>query len=298
MTGSAVGEDGSMGALSGQVAIVTGGGSGIGLGCARALAADGAIVVLAGRTEARLTSAVAELAADDSVTGAVLSVICDVTDEASVDAAMAAAAEHGPLSIVVVNAGYGSAAPFEQTSLDEWNGIVATNLTGAFVTMRAAVPHLRASGGGAIVAISSIAGVETHRFMTPYAVSKAGLEMLVRQVADELGPHGVRANAVRPSLVPTDATLGLMSSTEIVDDYLDQMPLGRSGTADEVGALVRFLAGPESGWITGECISIDGGHHLRRGPRIDPVIDLLYPDSSVSAPAPAPLPPESTGSES
>ncbi|MEL6889974.1 MAG: SDR family NAD(P)-dependent oxidoreductase [Actinomycetota bacterium] len=267
-----------MAVLSNQVAIVTGGGSGIGLGCARALATDGATVVLAGRDESRLAGAVAELAADDDVVGAVETVRCDVTDEQSVVAAMAAAAEHGPLRMLVANAGYGSASPFEQTTLDDWNGVIGTNLTGVFLAIRSAVPHLRVAGGGSIVAVSSIAGVATHRFMTPYAVSKAGLEMLVRQVADELGEHGIRANAVRPSLVPTDATAGLLGSPEIVHDYLDQMPLGRPGTADEVGALVRFLAGPESGWITGEAISIDGGHHLRRGPRIDPVIDLLYPD--------------------
>lgn len=264
-----------MGTLTGQVAVVTGGGSGIGLGCARALLADGADVVIAGRNEDRLTGAIVELGDSD---GRVHPVVCDVTDEHSVVALFETAATLGPVSIVVVNAGYGSAAPFEQTSLDEWSGVLGTNLTGAFLTMRAAIPHLRDAGGGAIVAVSSIAGVETHRFMTPYAVSKAALDMLVRQVADEFGEHGIRANSVRPSLVPTDATGGIMTSDEIVADYLDQMPLARPGAPDEVGALVRFLAGPESAWITGETISIDGGHHLRRGPRIDPVIDLLYPD--------------------
>ncbi len=265
-----------MSTLTGQVALVTGGGSGIGLGCARALLDDGATVVLAARNHDRLAEAAASL---DGAAGTVHVVACDVTDEASSTAAADGAAQLGPLSIVVANAGYGSAAPFERTTLDDWNGVIGTNLTGAFLTMRAAVPHLRAAGGGSIVAVSSIAGVETHRFMTPYTVSKAGLEMLVKQVADELGVHGIRANAVRPSLVPTDATTVLMGSDEIVDDYLDQMPLARTGTAEEVGALVRFLAGPESGWITGECISIDGGHHLRRGPRIDPAIRVLYPDA-------------------
>ncbi|MEM1332652.1 MAG: SDR family NAD(P)-dependent oxidoreductase [Actinomycetota bacterium] len=263
-----------MASLDGQVALVTGGGSGIGLACARALAADGATVVLAGRDEDRLAAA-AEACA--GLSGAVDTVRCDVTDEASVEGAVEHASSHGRLSIVVANAGYGSAAPMTHLTLDDWNGVIGTNLTGAFLTIRAALPSMRA-GGGSIVAISSIAAIATHRFMTPYTVSKAGLEMLVRQVADEFGVDGVRANAVRPSLVPTDATAGLMTSNEIVDDYLDQMPIGRAGTPDEVAGLVRFLCGPESGWITGECIGIDGGHHLRRGPRIDPVIDLLYPD--------------------
>ena len=112
--------------------------------------------------------------------------------------------------------------------------------------------------------------------MTSYCVSKAGLEMLVRQVADEFGDRGVRANAVRPGLVATDATDLLMSIPAVHDDYLSQIPLGRSGTTAEIGELVRFLAGPESGWITGTCISADGGHHLRRGPDLE----SLFPSST------------------
>ncbi|MFM7872411.1 MAG: SDR family oxidoreductase, partial [Actinomycetota bacterium] len=140
-------------------------------------------------------------------------------------------------------------------------------------------PHLAVNGGGSIVAISSIAGPVTHRFMTPYDVSKAGLEMLVRQTADELGCRNIRANAVRPGLVPTDATEGLMSMEAIVEDYLQQMPLGRVGTTEDVGRLVRFLLGPESSWITGTCISIDGGHHLRRGPNIEPAMEMVLGDA-------------------
>ena len=129
-----------------------------------------------------------------------------------------------------------------------------------------------------MVAISSIAGPLTHRFMTPYCVSKAGLEMLVKNIADELGHVGIRANAVRPSLVPTDITAGLTAMPELVSDYLEQMPLGRVGTEQDVANLVRFLAGPESSWITGQCISVDGGHTLRRGPNLEPVMNMLYGD--------------------
>ena len=186
------------------------------------------------------------------------------------------AAAAGPLRIVVANAGTGSAGPFHLTTLDDWNTVLGTNLTGAFLTMKHAVPHLAANGGGSIVAMSSIAAVATHRYMTPYNVSKAGLEMLVRQVADELGSSGIRANAVRPSLVPTDISAGLTAVPEIVDDYLEQMPLHRLGTTDDIAvASVRFLAGPESSWITGACISADGGHHLRRGPNLDGVMRMV-----------------------
>lgn len=179
----------------------------------------------------------------------------------------------------VANAGFGSAAPFHLTTLDEWNNVLGTNLTGAFLTMKHAVPHLVAAGGGSIVAVSSIAAPLTHRFMTAYSVSKAGLEMLVRQVADELGGVGVRANAVRPGLVPTDATVTLSTTDVIRDDYLAQMPLKRLGTDDDVAGLVRFLLGPDSSWITGQCIGVDGGHTLRRGPDLTPVMEMVFGDA-------------------
>lgn len=271
--------------LADHLALVTGGGSGIGLACARALLADGAAVMLAARNTDRLVSSAEGLRADfpDASIG---TVACDVTDEASVEAACAAAGAAGPLRIVVANAGTGSAGPFHMTTLDDWNSVLGTNLTGAFLTMKHAVAHLAANGGGSIVAISSIAGVATHRYMTPYNVSKAGLEMLVRQVADELGSTGIRANAVRPSLVPTDISAGLVASPDIVEDYLEQMPLGRLGTTDDIARAVRFLAGPESSWITGVCISADGGHHLRRGPNLDPVMRAVLGDA-VAPPGPS-----------
>jgi len=271
--------------LAGQTALITGGGSGIGLACARALAADGASVVLAARNAERLATSAEDLRAVFADVD-VATVACDVTDEASVEAACAAAAEVGPLQVVVANAGTGSAGPFHLTTLEDWNQVLATNLTGAFLTMKHAVPLLAANGGGSIVAVSSIAAVSTHRYMTPYNVSKAGLEMLVQQVADELGSSGVRANAVRPSLVPTDISAGLTASPDIVDDYLEQMPLHRLGTTDDIAQLVRFLAGPESSWITGTCISADGGHHLRRGPNLHRVMEMVFGDQ-LAPPGPA-----------
>jgi NAD(P)-dependent dehydrogenase (short-subunit alcohol dehydrogenase family) len=269
--------DESAAPLAGQLALITGGGSGIGLACARALAADGAGVVLAARNVDRLAESAEALRLEfpDAV---IATVGCDVTDEASVEAACALAGATGPLAIVVANAGSGSAGPFHLTTLDDWNSVLATNLTGAFLTMKHAVPHLAANGGGSIVAMSSIAAVSTHRYMTPYNVSKAGLEMLVRQVADELGSSGIRANAVRPSLVPTDISAGLTGVPDIVNDYLEQMPLHRLGTTDDIASLVRFLAGPESSWITGMCISADGGHHLRRGPNLHGVMEMVFGD--------------------
>jgi short-subunit dehydrogenase len=262
--------------LVGQSALITGGGSGIGLGIARHLARDGAAVVLAGRTPERLAAGTAALVVEGIDPAQVFTVVCDVTDEAQVAEACSVAAGVGRFTMCVANAGFGSAAPFHLTELDDWNAVIGTNLTGAFLTLKHAVLGLAENGGGSIVAVSSIAAPLTHRFMTAYCVSKAGLEMLVKQVADELGASGIRCNAVRPGLVPTDATVTLTTTDVIRDDYLTQMPLGRTGTDDDVAALVRFLLGPESSWITGQCIGVDGGHTVRRGPDITPVMEMVF----------------------
>ena len=269
--------------LAGQVALVTGGGSGIGLGCARELVADGATVVLAARNTDRLATAADELRAITEGGAQVHTVACDVTDEDSVAAACQTTNGLGRFTMVVANAGFGTGGPIHLTQLTDWNAIMATNLTGAFLTIKHAVPHLALNGGGSIVAVSSIAGPVTHRFMTPYDVTKAGLEMLIRQTADELGCRNIRANAVRPGLVPTDATEAMVNYPPVVDDYLSQMPIARVGTTQDVGRLVRFLLGDESSWITGTCISVDGGHHLRRGPNIEPFMEMALGDARYPA---------------
>jgi NAD(P)-dependent dehydrogenase (short-subunit alcohol dehydrogenase family) len=265
------------------VALVTGGGSGIGLGCARELVVDGATVVLAARNTDRLANAADELRAIAEGGATVHTVACDVTNEDSVSAACAVANGLGRFTMVVANAGFGTGGPIHLTQLADWNSIMATNLTGAFLTIKHAVPHLALNGGGSIVAISSIAGPVTHRFMTPYDVTKAGLEMLIRQTADELGCRNIRANAVRPGLVPTDATEAMVNFPPVIDDYLTQMPISRVGTTEDVGRLVRFLLGDESSWITGTCISVDGGHHLRRGPNIEPFMEMALGDARYPA---------------
>ena len=266
----------AVGTLAGQVALVTGGGTGIGLACARAVHADGATVVLTGRRADVLDDVVAAFGER------AVAVVGDVADEDSMRACVLRAEEMGRFTMCVANAGFGSAAPLFQTSLEQWQSVLATNLTGAFLTVKHAGAAIVAAGGGSLVAISSIAGVATHRYMTPYCVSKAGVEMLVRNAADELGAAGLRVNAVRPGLVPTDATTGMLAVPAIVDDYLAQMPLGRTGTDNEVASLVRFLLGSESSWITGQCIGIDGGHHLRRGPDITPGIVFGYGQDAAS----------------
>ena len=251
-----------MSALDGKAALVTGGGSGIGLACAKALLDDGATVTLAGRSEDRLKGAVAELGSDRAHYA-----VCDTGDEGQVAAAVERAADPlGSLHIAVLSAGTGAGGPLTMVELSAWQACMDTNLTGAFLVIKHAAPKIAESGGGSIVAISSIAAPLTHRMMTPYCVSKAALEALVKGAADELGAVNVRVNAVRPGLVPTELATMLHSNDGIVNDYLEQMPLNRLGTVEDVAAGVRYLCGPESSWVTGQCFAIDGGHTLRRGP--------------------------------
>jgi NAD(P)-dependent dehydrogenase (short-subunit alcohol dehydrogenase family) len=242
-----------------MTALVTGGGSGIGLACALALAGDGCAVTIAGRSAERLEKAAAgtELA----------TVPCDVADEAQVEAAVARAAEPtGRLDIAVLAAGTGTAGAIVDTPHEVWREVMATNLDGTFFSIKYAARAM--TEGGSIVAISSIAGSHTHRLMATYAVSKSAVDALVRNAADELGAQNIRVNAVRPGLVPTDLTEPILDAEGIVNDYLQQMPLGRLGTVEDVAAAVRYLAGPESSWVTGQCIGVDGGHSLRRGPDV------------------------------
>src|SRR5262245_8085494 len=268
--------------LEGKFALVTGGGSGIGLACARHLLRDGATVTIVGRSEDKLHQAVARLEPEAPRGAAVRMAACDVTDEAAVESAVRAASSEGRLDIAVANAGGGSAGPIIRMSVDEWRSTLNVNLTGTFLTVKHA-GRAMASAGGAIVAISSIAGVLTHRFMSGYCASKAGLEMLVRCAADELGALGIRVNAVRPGLIPTDLATVLATDDVVVADYLDQMPLARLGTTDDIAAAVRWLAGPEASWVTGQCLAVDGGHTLRRGPRIETMIETYFGSAAVAA---------------
>ena len=255
-----------MGALEGVHALVTGGGSGIGLASATALRDDGAVVTLMGRSKETLDAARSSLTA---VPGPEVRVSAgDVANEADERAAAVARDPDGRLQACVAAAGTGTFGATLEITAESWAGVLATNLTGAMFTLKHA-GRAMVGNGGSIVGISSIAGHLTHRWMTAYCVSKAGLEMLMRNAADELGGAGIRVNVVRPGLVPTDLAYGLTSDETAVADYVNQMPLRRLGTVEDVANLVRYLVGPESGWVTGQVINADGGHSVRRGPDLD-----------------------------
>lgn len=258
---------GTDGALTGRAALVTGGGSGIGLGTARRLARDGAHVTIAGRTEARLAAAVEEIGSVAAPDARIGYVVADVTDERDVERAVVAATVDGNLDVCFACAG-GSlhGGPIVASDAAGWRATIDLNLVGTFLTIKHASAAMVASGGGSIIAMSSIAGHTTHRYMSAYCASKAAIEMLVKCAADELGEQGVRVNAVQPGIVDTELVGFITAGGDVLDSYYENMPIARVGTVDDIASVVAFLAGPESTWITGQMIGIDGGHQLRRGP--------------------------------
>lgn len=262
--------------LNNKNVFITGGGSGIGFACAKYFASRGANVLIMGRNAEKLDIASAELTAEfpnvDIKTHS-----GDVSIEADVQAAVDKASTDG-LDIAVANAGTGGLAPIMVTEGESWDSIMQTNLSGTFYTIKHAARAMAKSGGGAICTISSIAGVRTHRFMGPYCVSKAGIDMLVRNCADELGVANIRVNSVCPGLVDTEIAAGLMTTEDVLKDYLECMPISRTGVVEDIANAVGFLCGPEATWITGVTLSVDGGHHLRRGPNVEPFSRMLFGD--------------------
>ncbi len=250
-----------MGRLDGKVAFITGGGTGIGLACAQAIVADGGRVMLAGRRAAVVRDAARALGP------AAAWVSCDVTQDAAVEAALAATeAQLGPLRLAVNAAASGSGGALLRTPAADFERGLATELTGLYRCLRAEALAMQRAGGGSIVNVSSIAAVLTHRWMTPYCVAKAGVNMLTRCAADELGPLGIRVNAVMPSLVETPLVAMLIGDASVREEYLRRIPLNRLGQPEDVGRFVAGLLGDEASWVTGQCIGVDGGHTLRQGP--------------------------------
>jgi len=264
--------------LANTAALVTGGGSGIGLGIARRLATDGATVTICGRTESRLLHAISEIGPIDGP-GSLHPVVADVTAEESVQAAVQAAEQNagGPLSAVVSNAG-GSTSIGPVTHLDKqsWSDTVALNLTGTMLVLKHGAASLVRNGGGSFVAISSTAGSLVHPWFGAYGPSKAGVDQLCRQAADELGASAVRVNSVCPGLIDTDLVEFITAGGEVLDSYRENTPIARVGTPTDIAALVAFLVGPESTWLTGQTISVDGGQGLRRGPSLASVLEPLF----------------------
>jgi NAD(P)-dependent dehydrogenase (short-subunit alcohol dehydrogenase family) len=247
--------------LDGRVAVVTGGNGGIGFGIALALGRAGAAVAVWGRDEAKSARAVERLGADGIHS---VGVRCDVADEGAVAQATARTVEAlGGLDICVANAGMGLHVPFLETTLDQWNGGLATNLTGAFLCFRSAGRSMVARGrGGALIAVSSVAARHAAPQMAGYAAAKAALGGLVRSVAAELAPHGIRCNALIPGFTENER----LQADTVTDDYntevVSSIPAGRWGTPDDIGAAAVYLADPTLGYHTGAEVVVDGAYSV------------------------------------
>jgi NAD(P)-dependent dehydrogenase (short-subunit alcohol dehydrogenase family) len=249
------------GALDGQRAIVVGGSSGIGFASARLLARDGATVTIAGRTEAKLKDAAAELASEG---GAVGYAVCDVMSSDDVrDAVATASDDAGRLDIAVVVPGLGIIKPVLLFDSDEFSANVDGNVKPVFNLLKWAGEAMVRNGSGSFVAISSTAAVFSARYLAGYCAGKAAVDQLVRVAADELGELGIRVNAVQPGMTRTATTERSFGNPAMMAAFLAQQPLQRHGAADDIAQAVRYFAGPESSWTTGQLLTVDGGNTLR-----------------------------------
>lgn len=263
--------------VDGLSVLVTGGGTGIGAGIARRLAAGGAWVTICGRTEATLKST-AEAVNAEVGRAAVQYQVADVTVEADVQRVVAFAADwQGRLDGVVANAGGGGAlAPMHLQDVDEYLRVLKLNIVGTLLLVKSAVPLFARARSGSFVAISSIAGHVTHPFFGAYPVAKAGVEELVRNAADEYGEVGIRFNAVRPGLTATEILSFVTPDTPIYQSYDVNTPLGGASDVDDIAQTVCFLLSPRASRITGQIVNVDGGLSLRRGPDYSSMVEKRF----------------------
>jgi 3-oxoacyl-[acyl-carrier protein] reductase len=240
-----------------RTAVVVGAASGIGWASARALAADGCRVTLADRNGDGARSRAEELGAPHTAAEV------DVTDEASVQSLFE---QIGPLDVVVNCAGFGSLGLITDLAVEEFRSVIDVCLTGSFIVAKYAGRQL--IEGGSLVTISSLNGRQAAIGMSAYCAAKAGVSMLTQVAALEMGPRGIRVNAIAPGFVDTPLTEGSYLVPGLVEDYVENTALGRAGKPEEIADAVVFLCSPKAGWLTGEVLDLNGGAHLRRYPDV------------------------------
>jgi hypothetical protein len=249
-----------MGSLENQIIVVTGASSGLGEQLARALAAAGAIPVLAARRTDRLARLQRELPGVDTVA-------CDVTDAGERDRLVETVVDrHGRLDGLINNAGVGTTAPALRTSTEAFARVLDVNLTAPFALSCLAANRMRANGGGSIVNVASVMALRSIGQIpdAAYVASKAGIIGLTRELASQWGRYGIRVNAVAPGFFPSEMTAELGDDPEAFPPFLlERTPLGRGGKTGELDEAVLFLLGPGSSFVTGHVLSVDGGMAVR-----------------------------------
>jgi len=253
-----------MSILKDQTAFIVGANGAIAMASARLIARDGGTLFLMGRNEGRLSAFRDEIIAEFP-DAQVAFHVGDTFAETDVRAAAQAAYDYkGRLDICVATVADAVTAPVLNLDAAGFTKGMNDSIVPMFLALRYAAELMR--DGGAVVCVSSTAAKITMDMMAPYSAGKAGLEQLVRVAAAELGPRNIRVNAVRPGLTRAQTTGVLFDSEVVVKNFLAEVPLGRLGVPEDIGQGIRFLVGPESSWITGQSIAIDGGNELRRGP--------------------------------
>jgi len=241
--------------LENKIAIITGGGSGIGLSCARLFCQEGAKVVIFGRRQNRLEDAVRKIGEH------VLAVPGDITRDEDIRRLVETTINtYGKIDILVNNAGIFTGSPLHEMKDDEWNTALDTNMTSVFKLTRKVLPHMIRRKSGSIVNISSILSLVAVPNTAAYNVSKGALNQFSRSLAVEYGPSGIRCNAICPGLIATEMTKELMSDKDLMREWSKNYPIGRFGQPEDIAQACLFLASDESSFITGAVLPVDGGY--------------------------------------
>ena len=247
--------------LSGKVAIVTGGNGGIGLGMARGMADAGADIAVVGRNEAKSRAAAAELA-ERGVKA--IAVTADVTDKQAISAMIdRVTGELGRVDVLVNNAGMSIRKPPHVLDPGEWDTVISTNLTSAFLCSQAAYPAMKAAGGGKVINIGSMMSIFGAGFAPAYAASKGGIVQFSRACACAWAADNIQVNAILPGWIDTDLTKRAREQIDgLHDRVLARTPAGRWGGMDDFAGIAVFLASSASDFVTGTAIPIDGGYSI------------------------------------